>query len=99
MQKAGYRADSRRGARSRDQSDGLQPLSPHASQQLAWAPVRAVPFLGALHFAASCLIEHFVRPFAFVRQHVTKPLLPQVDCAAQRLIACAELFERVFAFT
>jgi len=83
----------------RDGYSTEQPFSPHASQQLGKAPTRALPFLGALHFPTSCLIEHFAAPFPFVRQHVTNPLFPHVECTAQRLIERPELFERVPAFT
>jgi len=71
--------------REYDDYGTLQPVATHASQQLAWVPTRADPCLGALHCAAPCLIEHVVTPFFFVRQHVTKPDLPQVDLAAPNL--------------
>jgi hypothetical protein len=35
-----------------------------------------------LHRSALDLVEHFVTPFAVVRQQVTNPGLPQVDLAA-----------------
>jgi hypothetical protein len=60
------------------------PVARQAPQQLDIRPMHAEPFRGARHFAASRLIEHFVTPLAFVRQHVTAPGLPQVDFAAQR---------------
>jgi hypothetical protein len=68
--------------REYDDYGTLQPVAAHASQQLAWVPTRARPSLGALHWAAPCLIEHVVTPFLFVRQHATKPDRPQVDLAA-----------------
>ena len=71
--------------REYDDYGALQPVATHASQQLAWVPTRADPCLGALHCAAPRLIEHVVTPFLFVRQHVTKPDLPQVDLAAPNL--------------
>jgi hypothetical protein len=56
--------------------------SVQASQQLDDEPTHAEPPFGALQFKASLLVEHFVWPFEFVRQHVTKPGLPHVDLAA-----------------
>ena len=56
---------------------------PHASQQLGTDPTHAVPPVGALHTAALLLVEHVVWPVRLVVQQVTKPGLPQVDCAAQ----------------
>ena len=37
-----------------------------ASQQLGTSCTQAAPLLGAVHFAASGLMEHFVTPFAEV---------------------------------
>jgi len=54
--------------------------------------------LGALHWAAPCLIEHFVTPFLFVRQHVTKPDLPQVELAAHFLMVRARVFDTPAVF-
>ena len=53
-----------------------------ASQQLGTSCTQAAPLLGAVHFAASGSMEHFVTPFAEVRQHETKPDRPHVDWAA-----------------
>ena len=64
----------------------------HASQQLAWSPTRARPPRGALHFAAPCLMEHFVTPFALLRQQVTNPGFPHVDLAAHCTMAPREAF-------
>jgi len=59
------------------------PGAPHASQQLDVEPTNAVPRRGASQSAASLLIEQVVSPWRLVRQQVTKPGRPQVDCAAQ----------------
>src|SRR5205823_3898545 len=59
------------------------PGAPHASQQLGVEPTNADPPLGALQAAAVRLIEQVVLPVASVRQQVTAPSTPQVDCAAQ----------------
>ena len=68
--------------------------SAQASQQLDVAPTHAEPPLGALHFEASFLVEHLVWPLEFVRQHVTKPGLPQVVFAAHLMTAPLQLFGR-----
>jgi hypothetical protein len=52
-----------------------------ASQHIVDAPTHAVPFFGALQWAASFAILHLV-PFGFVMQHVTNPGFPHVDRAA-----------------
>jgi len=62
---------------------GTQPPCSHASQQLGNSPTQALPPRGALHELALRLMLHVVLPAASVRQHVTAPALPQVDCAAQ----------------
>jgi len=62
---------------------GHEPPGPHASQQLGTDPTHAVPRGGALQNAAALLIEQLVWPLRLVRQQVTKPGRPQVDCAAQ----------------
>ena len=54
-----------------------QPPFVQASQQLAKVPVHALPPCGAWHLPVR-LMEHFVLPWV-VRQHVSKPGLPQVD--------------------
>jgi hypothetical protein len=70
---------------------GAQPVEPHASQQLVALPKHAVAPAGALQCAASRLILHFVTP-AFVTQQVTAPAgFPQIECAAHRLTAPAQL--------
>src|SRR5881628_820571 len=56
--------------------------APQASQQLGADPTDAVPPVGALQSAAVLLIEHVVWPVLSVVQQVTKPGLPQVECAA-----------------
>ena len=61
---------------------GHVPPAPHASQQLEAAPTHAVPPAGAVHLS-SRLILHFVWPSSSVRQQVTNPGRPQVDCSAQ----------------
>ena len=81
-----------------DDYGALQPVPAHASQQLAWVPTWACPSLGALHWAAPCLIEHFVTPFLFVRQHVTKPDLPQIELAAHCLMVRARVFDTAAVF-
>ncbi len=55
------------------------PPSAHASQQLAWTPTQAEPPRGAVHFAATLLTTHDVRPALVVRQQVTAPGRPQAD--------------------
>jgi hypothetical protein len=74
---------------------GPLPGGGHASQQLAQLP--AVPFF-APHDATSFLILHFV-PFAVVRQQVTAPGLPQVECAAHFFTAPLQLFGSMLALT
>ena len=59
----------------------------------------APPSLGALHLAASGLMEHFNTPLAVVRQQVTKPGFPQVDRAAHMVIGCTKLFGMLLVFT
>ena len=59
------------------------PGAPHASQQLGVEPTNADPPLGGLQASAVRLIEQVVLPVASVRQQVTAPSTPQVDCAAQ----------------
>jgi hypothetical protein len=44
------------------------------------------------------LIEHFVTPFLLVRQHVTKPDLPQVDLAAHLMMVRARVFDTAAVF-
>jgi len=66
-----------------------------ASQQLGTSCTQAAPPLGALHFVASALVEHFLTPFAEVRQHETKPGRPQVDCAAHLRTARLHCFGRL----
>jgi len=68
-----------------------QPLAVHASQQLANCPTHREPPLGATHLAGPLLIEHLVTPLLFVRQHVTKPGLPQVERDAHFLTNPAQL--------
>jgi len=72
----------------------------HASQQLAKVLTHAEPPFGALHLSALDFVEHFVAPFAFVRQHVTNPGLPQVERAAHFLTAPPQLrFSKAASFT
>jgi hypothetical protein len=59
--------------------------SEHASQQLVADPTQAVPPFGGVHRSAEALVLQRVLPFALVRQQVTKPGLPHVDRAAQRV--------------
>jgi hypothetical protein len=59
----------------------LQPVGPHASQQLACVPTQR----GALQRDGSRLIAQRARPESATRQHVTAPSRPHVDCDAQRL--------------
>jgi len=61
-----------------------QPPFPQASQQLDSVPVQALPPCGAVQVATFLLIEHLITPVALVRQQVTNPGRPQVECAAQR---------------
>ncbi len=72
---------------------GLQPdVGVQASQQLGKFPTHAWPFFGARHVVASRLTEHLVVPGLLVRQHVTKPGFPQVECAAHRVTTPAQLW-------
>jgi hypothetical protein len=61
---------------------GHVPSAAQASQQLGTEPTHAEPPRGAVHLP-SRLIRHFVWPSASVRQQLTKPGWPQVDCSAQ----------------
>src|SRR5438093_13574604 len=54
----------------------------HASQQLGMSCTQAAPLLGAVHFVACALMEHFVTPFGELRHHETKPGRPHVEWAA-----------------
>src|SRR5439155_319438 len=63
------------------------PPGPHASQQLGTDPTHAVPPRGGLQADSLLLIEQLVLPLLSVRQQVTKPGLPQVDCASQLITA------------
>jgi hypothetical protein len=80
----GARADPHRStSRKAPLGDGGTQLPPaHASQQLANSPTHDEPSFGALHRSGLDLVEHFVTPFAVVRQQLTNPGLPQVDLAA-----------------
>jgi len=69
--------------------------APQASQQLGTSCTQAAPLLGAVPFVACALMEHFVKPFAEVRQHETKPGRPHVDWAAQLRTACLHCFGRL----
>jgi hypothetical protein len=57
----------------------------HASQQLAAEPTQACPSRGGRHLSAPRLIEHLTLPRRSMRQQVTRPGLPHVDFAAQRV--------------
>jgi hypothetical protein len=59
--------------------------APHESQQLDAVPAHACPPLGALHWLAFDLIEHFTLPRLSTRQQVMAPGLPHVELAAQRM--------------
>jgi hypothetical protein len=74
-----------------------QPVSVHASQQLGTLPTQAVPPGGGWHAEARGFVRHFVAPSALVRQQVTKPGLPQVERAAQRVTRDLQLFGRSLA--
>ena len=69
------------------------------SQQLGMAPTHAKPPIGGLHFASLDFTEHFEIPAAVVRQHVTKPVAPQVDFLAHRTTAARQFFGRLPPFT
>jgi hypothetical protein len=69
--------------------------APQASQQLGTSFTQAPPLLGAVHFPGSATMEHFVTPFAEVRQHETKPGRPHVDWAAHLRTACLHCFGRL----
>ena len=66
-----------------------------ASQQLAARPTQAAPPFGAAHLLALALTEHFVTPVAVVRQHETKPGVPQVDFTAHFTTARLHCFDRL----
>jgi hypothetical protein len=68
------------------------------SQQLGVASTHAEPPIGALHFASLGFTEHFETPAAVVRQHVTKPVAPQVDFLAHRTTAARQAFGRLPLF-
>jgi hypothetical protein len=68
----------------------LQPVAPHASQQLGTDDAHALPPFGATQRAALRFSEHEVLPELRVRQHATKPGLPHVDLEAQRLTTPAQ---------
>jgi len=70
---------------------GAQPVAVQASQQLEKPPTHAEPPDGGVQWSASRFVEHFVAPFALVRQQVTKPGFPHVDRAAHRWIAPLQL--------
>src|SRR5262245_62848623 len=72
-----------------------QPPASQLSQQLGTVPTHADPLIGAVHFASLDLIEHFVLPAAVVRQHVTKPVAPQVDFLAHFTTSALHCFGRL----
>jgi hypothetical protein len=72
--------------------------APQLSQQLGTLPAQAEPPRGGAHFASLDLTEHFIVPFAVVRQHVTKPAAPQVDFLAHRTTAARHSFGRLPLF-
>jgi hypothetical protein len=53
-----------------------------SSQQLGTSPTHIEPPFGGVHAVAFGLTAHVVLPLAVVREHVTKPARPQVDCFA-----------------
>jgi hypothetical protein len=62
---------------------GQPPPAEHASQQLEAAPTQALPPFGGRQRSALRLMLQRVLPAASVRQQVTKPSRPHVECAAQ----------------
>ena len=78
--------------------EAAQPLAVQASQQLDLRPTQAEPPLGAVQELIECLVLQVVLPFEFVRQQVTKPALPQVDCAAHFTTAPLQLLLSRVAF-
>src|SRR5262245_11253634 len=66
-----------------------------ASQQLGSSPTQIDPPLGGLHAAAPDFTEHVFLPLAVVRQHVTKPDRPQVDCLAHFTTSARQVFGRL----
>ena len=72
--------------------------APHASQQLGTFPTHIEPPFGGVHAVALDFTEHVFFPLAVVRQQVTKPDRPQVDCLAQRTTAARQDFGRVPPF-
>jgi hypothetical protein len=79
---------------------GLQPLTPHASQQLENVPTHALPPFGALHCAAPFLIEQRVLPRLSVAQQVTEPAgLPHVERAAHDTTLPLHILGNVFRST
>ena len=72
-----------------------QPPAVQLSQQLGTVPTHAEPPLGALHRAALGFSEHLVAPIAVVRQHVTTPGAPQVDCLAHPTTAALHCLGRL----
>src|SRR5262245_3388278 len=73
----------------------MHPPMLQLSQQLGTVPTHIDPPIGAVHFAALRLTEHFVLPAAVVRQHVTKPGAPQVDFLAHFTTAALHSFGSV----
>jgi len=73
---------------------GTQPPCSHASQQLGNSPTQALPPCGGLQNLPRRLMLHVVLPAASVRQQVTAPALPQVDCAAQPMTTSAHSSRR-----
>src|SRR5262245_3574805 len=72
-----------------------QPPALQLSQQLGTVPTHAEPPMGAMHFASLDFTEHFVAPAAVVRQHVTKPVAPQVDFLAHFTTSVRHSFGRL----
>jgi hypothetical protein len=68
--------------------------APQESQQLVAVPAHAWPPFGGLHMLALDLIEHFTLPRRSMRQQVTAPALPHVDCAAQLTTSPVHSFGR-----
>ena len=72
--------------------------APHASQQLGTFPTHIEPPFGGVHAVALDFTEHVLLPLAVVRQHVTKPDRPQVDCLAQWTTSPRQDFGRLPPF-
>src|SRR5262249_29964009 len=76
-----------------------QPVGLHASQQLVRLPTQAAPPSGARQRPALLRTLQLVLPALLVRQQVTAPGLPHVECTAQRVTLLRQRGGRLPAVT